>query len=48
MASDFYKVAASAPGCHAPGYLAQTAVTTPVLPVPPPRFGLDLVLAVQP
>ena len=44
VVSDFYKVVASAPGCHAPGDPAQTTVTTPVLPVPPPRFGLDLVL----
>jgi hypothetical protein len=44
VVSDYYKVAASAHGCHAPGDPAQTTVSTPVLPVPPPRFGLDLVL----
>ncbi len=42
--SDFYKVEASAPGCHAPGDPAEKTVATAVLPVPPPRFGLDLVL----
>ena len=42
--SDYYKVAASAPGCHAPGDPAEKMVATAVLPVPPPRFGLDLVL----
>jgi len=42
--SDFYKVEASAPGCHAPGDPAQKTVSTPALAVPPPRFGLALVL----
>ena len=42
--SDYYKVEASAPGCHAPGDPAEKTVATAVLPVPPPRFGLDLVL----
>jgi IPT/TIG domain len=44
VVSDYYKVVASAPRCHAPGDLSQPSVSTPVLPVPPPRFGLDLVL----
>ena len=42
--SDYYKVVASAPGCHAPGDPAQATVSTPALPVPPPQVGLDLVL----
>ena len=42
--SDYYKVVASAPGCHAPGQAGQPTVSTPVLPVPPPWTGLDLVL----
>ncbi|HTW07033.1 MAG TPA: IPT/TIG domain-containing protein [Acidimicrobiales bacterium] len=42
--SDYYKVVASAPGCHAPGDPNQRSVSTPVLPVPPPQVGLYLVL----
>jgi hypothetical protein len=42
--SGFYKVVASATGCHAPGDASQNAASTPVLPVPPPQVGLDLVL----
>ncbi len=42
--SDYYKVVASAPGCHAPGQAGQPTVSTPVLPVPPPWTGLELVL----
>ena len=42
--SDYYKVVASAPGCHAPGNPAQATVSTPALAVPPPQVGLDLVL----
>ncbi len=42
--SDYYKVVASAPGCHAPGHPAQATVSTPALPVPPPQVGLDLIL----
>jgi len=44
VVSDYYKVVVSAPRCHAPGDPSQPSVSTPVLPVPPPRFGLDLVL----
>jgi len=42
--ADYYKVVASAPSCHAPGDPAESTVETPVMSVPPPRFGLDLVL----
>ena len=42
--ADYYKVVATAPGCHAPGDPAQASVSTPVMLVPPPRSGLDLVL----
>jgi hypothetical protein len=44
VVADYYKVVASAPGCHAPGNAALANVSTPVMVVPPPRFGLDLVL----
>jgi hypothetical protein len=44
VVADYYKVVASAPGCHAPGDPAQTSASTPVMVVPPPRFGLGLVL----
>ncbi len=42
--ADYYKVVASAPGCHAPGDPTQASVPTPTMLVPPPRSGLDLVL----
>ena len=43
--ADYYKVVATAPGCHAPGDPARASVATPVMEVPPPRFGLVLVLS---
>jgi IPT/TIG domain len=42
--SDYYKIVASAPGCHAPGEPSQKTVSTPALPVPPPQTGLAVVL----
>ncbi len=44
VVADYYRVVASAPGCHAPGDPSQAGVSTPVMVVPPPRFGLELVL----
>ena len=44
VVADYYKVVASAPGCHTPGNPSQTSVSTPVMVVPQPRFGLGLVL----
>jgi hypothetical protein len=44
VAAGYYKVQASAPGCHAPGSGA-TTVASPVFPIPPPKVGLTLVLA---
>lgn len=43
--ADYYKVVATARGCHAPGDPARASVSTPVMEVPPPRFGLVLVLS---
>ncbi|MGH3753403.1 MAG: nidogen-like domain-containing protein [Pseudonocardiaceae bacterium] len=38
----FYRVRASAPGCHAPGNPSQAFVETAVLEVPPPVTDIDL------
>ena len=47
VVSDYYKVVASAPGCHAPGHPGEPLVSTAALPVPPPQVGLDTSPAVR-
>jgi hypothetical protein len=41
----FYEVEATKTGCNAPGNTSQSTVSSPVLPVPPPQVGVDLVLS---
>lgn len=40
----FYKVRATAPGCHAPGNPNQAYVESAVYQVPPPALGINLVM----